>query len=169
MGKKITKFGDIEIKKQKFQQNKRPVSMKNIDINKMVVSNKVSFNKTGFKYFIGYKDAKKRYLYVYFSEKNSAYRRDFDETKYISFLIKDDELFEKYSEILEKVENNIKKEFNSEPVYNENYLKAKVKFYNGKINTNFHNNKIPKEGSQFICLSVIFAILDLLSSRKKDS
>ena len=24
-----------------------------------------------------------------------------------------------------------------------------------KINTNFHNNKIPKEGSQFICLSVI--------------
>ena len=27
--------------------------------------------------------------------------------------------------------------------------------YNGKIKTNFHNNKIPKEGSQFICLSVI--------------
>ena len=26
---------------------------------------------------------------------------------------------------------------------------------NGKINTNLHNNKIPKEGSQYICLSVI--------------
>ena len=38
-----------------------------------------------------------------------------------------------------------------EPVYNEKYLKAKVKSYNGKINTNFHKNKIPKEGSQFIC------------------
>ena len=37
MGKKIIKFGDIEIKKQKFHQNKRPVSMKNIDINKIVV------------------------------------------------------------------------------------------------------------------------------------
>ena len=24
--------------------------------------------------------------------------------------------------------------------------------YNGKINTNFHDNKIPKEGSQFLCL-----------------
>ena len=35
------------------------------------------------------------------------------------------------------------------------YLKAKIKSYNGKINTNFHDNKIPKEGSQFICLSVI--------------
>ena len=42
-----------------------------------------------------------------------------------------------------------------EPVYNEKYLKAKVKSYNGKINTNFHKNKIPKEGSQFICLSII--------------
>ena len=29
----------------------------------------------------------------------SAYRRGFDETKYISFLIKDDELLEKYNEI----------------------------------------------------------------------
>ena len=38
---------------------------------------------------------------------------------------------------------------------NEKYLKAKVKSYNGKINKNFHNNKIPKEGSQFICLSVV--------------
>ena len=37
----------------------------------------------------------------------------------------------------------------------EKYLKAKVKSYNGKINTNFHNNKMPKEGSQWICWSVI--------------
>ena len=30
-----------------------------------------------------------------------------------------------------------------------------MKSYNGKINTNFHINEIPKEGSQFICLAVI--------------
>ena len=46
--------------------------------------------------------------------------------------------------------NSIKEEFNSEHVYNDKYLKTKIKFYNGKINTNFHNNKIPKEGSQCI-------------------
>ena len=57
---------------------------------------------------------------------------------------------------VKKVKNNNKKEFDNEPVYNEKYLKAKIKFYNGKINTNFHNNKIPKEGSQCICLSVTF-------------
>ena len=38
---------------------------------------------------------------------------------------------------------------------NEKYLKTKIKSYNGTINTNFHNNKISKEVSQCICLSVI--------------
>ena len=50
---------------------------------------------------------------------------------------------------------NIKKDFDSEPVHNEKYLKAKIKSYNGETNTNFYNNKIPKEGSQLICLTVI--------------
>ena len=85
----------------------------------------------------------------------SAYRRDFDESKCMSFLIKDNELLEKYNEICEKVKNSIKKEFDSEPVHNQKYLKAKIKSYNGKINSNFCNNKISKETSQFICLSVI--------------
>ena len=84
----------------------------------------------------------------------SAYRRDFEETKYLSFLIKNDEFLQKCDEIWEKVKNSIKKYFDSEPAYNEKYLKAKIKSYHGKINTSFHNNKIPKEGCQFICLSV---------------
>ena len=52
-----------------------------------------------------------------------------------------------------KVSNTIKKEFDSKPVYNEKHVKTKIKSYNGKINTNFHKNKIPKEGSQ--CISNI--------------
>ena len=59
----------------------------------------------------------------------SAYRRDSDESKYMSFLIKDDELLEKYDEIWEKLKNSIKKEFDCEPVYNEKNLKAKIKSY----------------------------------------
>ena len=54
---KIIKFGDIEIQKQKYHQHKELISIKNIDFNKIVVSNKVSFGKKGFKCFIGYKDA----------------------------------------------------------------------------------------------------------------
>ena len=38
----------------------------------------------------------------------SAYSEDFDGTKYIYFLIKNDELLEKYNEIWEKCKNNMK-------------------------------------------------------------
>ena len=78
----------------------------------------------------------------------------FDETKYMYFLIKDNELLEKYNEIWEKVSKSIKKEFDRELVFDEKYLKTKIKCYDGKINTNFHNDKMPKEGPQCIFLSV---------------
>ena len=39
----------------------------------------------------------------------SAYKKDFHETKYISFLIKDDGLLEKYNEIWGKVKSSLKK------------------------------------------------------------
>ena len=44
----------------------------------------------------------------------SAYRRDFDETKYMSLLIKHDELLKHFKEIWEKTENSIKNEFDSQ-------------------------------------------------------
>ena len=37
------------------------------------------------------------YIYIYLAKK-SAYRRDFDETRYMSFLIKNDKLIENYNE-----------------------------------------------------------------------
>ena len=67
MEKTTIKFGDIKIEKQKFHQHKILISIKNIDINEIVLSNKISFGKKGFKYFIGYKEAKKSDLYMYFS------------------------------------------------------------------------------------------------------
>ena len=69
MEKTLIKFGGIEIEKQKFHQYKRPISIKNIDINQIIVSNKVSFGKKDIKHFIGYKDAKKIDLYAYFFQK----------------------------------------------------------------------------------------------------
>ena len=59
MEKTVIELGDIEMEKQIFHQHKRPISIKDININKIVISNKVSFGKKGFKYFIGYKHAKK--------------------------------------------------------------------------------------------------------------
>ena len=74
----------------------------------MVVPNQVSFGKKEFKYFIGYKDAENIKPLCIFLPKMTTCRKDFDETKYISFLIKHDELLEKYNKIQEKVENSLK-------------------------------------------------------------
>ena len=76
MEKAIVKFCDIEIEKQKFHQYKRPISIKNIDINKTVESNKASLGeKKGFKYLIAYKDDKKIRPLCIFLPKMSAYRK----------------------------------------------------------------------------------------------
>ena len=88
---KVIKFGDIEVQRQKLHQHKEPISTKIIDIDK------VAFGKKRFKCFIGYKDTKKIMPLCIFLRKMSTYRKDFDETKYMSFLIEDDELLEKYN------------------------------------------------------------------------
>ena len=86
-----------------------PISIDNIHINKKVVSNKVSFSKEDWKYFIGYKDAKKvRPLYIVLP-KMSRYKRDFDKIKCIFFMIKDEKLLEKYNELEKKTATLSKK------------------------------------------------------------
>ena len=47
----------------------------------------------------------------------------------MSFLIKDDELLEKYNEIWEKVKDSLKGEFDNKPVFNKKYLNAKIKYH----------------------------------------
>ena len=56
---KNIKFGGTKIVKYKSHQHNYPILINDLDINKIVVSNKVSFGRNGFKYFIGSKDGKK--------------------------------------------------------------------------------------------------------------
>ena len=72
MEKTVITFDDIEIEKQRFYQLKRPIPIKNIDINKVVVSKKISFGKMCFKYFIDYKDAKRIRPLCIFLPKNEC-------------------------------------------------------------------------------------------------
>ena len=48
-----------------------------------------------------------------------------------------------------------KKGIDSEPVNIDKYLKTKITYYEGKVNKNFHDDKVLKEGSQYIFLLVI--------------
>ena len=82
---KVLNFGENKIEKHKLHHHKSPISIYDVDGNKTLVSNKYSFSKNGFKYFIGCQNGKQvRPLCIMFP-KLSTYRRDFDETKYFFF------------------------------------------------------------------------------------
>ena len=89
--------------------------------------------------------------------KTSLYVSRYDgQTKWIYFLIEDDDLLEKYNTIWDKVTADIKNEFDSMPVYNKDFLKTKIK--------DFYENEIPKVDSNHTCL----AVTSLVSILKRD-
>ena len=59
------------------------------------------------------------------------------------FWIQDDELLETYNNIWDKISAGITKKFDSEPVYNKNILKTKIKSYGDEV-TGFYGKNILK-------------------------
>ena len=80
------------------------------------------------------------------------------------FLTEDDELLEKHNTIWGKVSADIKKESDSEPVYDKSYLETKIKSHCYEA-TDFYDKKIPKLDSNHTC----FAVISLDSAFNKDS
>ena len=70
------------------------------------------------------------------------------------FLVEDEDLLEKYTTIWDKVSADVKRKFDSKPVYNKNFLKTKTKSHVDKV-TDFHDKKFPKVESNHTCLVVI--------------
>ena len=87
MGKEILMFRDIEIEKINFTAIRLLFFVKDVDIEKVLVSDKISFGEKNFKYFIGYlyNDDKVKLLHTML-RKTSAYVKSYDgETKWIYF------------------------------------------------------------------------------------
>ena len=79
--------------------------------------------------------------------KTSAYVKGYDgETKSMYFSIEDGDLLNEYNNIWNKVSNSIKKELDSEPIYNKILQKTKRKF-DGDDAKDFYDNEIPKISS----------------------
>ena len=74
----------LKLKNANFAKHKSLILPSNIDINKIIVSNKISFGKKNRKYFYGCDDAKKIRSSCIFLPKMSAYNK----TKCISFFDK---------------------------------------------------------------------------------
>ena len=73
----------------------------------------------------------------------------------MSFKIESEDVYLKYSEIWNKIKSILNVKFHSQPIYDDKYIKTKVKTFNNTINTLFSRNKIPKEKIHYVCISAI--------------
>ena len=91
--------------------------MEDVDIEKVLVSNNISFGEKNYKYFIGYlHNGNKVKLLNIMLLKTSAYVKSYDrQTKWMHFFT---DLLQKYDTIWNKFSADIEKEFDSESVYN---------------------------------------------------
>ena len=86
----------------------------------------------------------------------SGYIKNFEEGgKNMSFLIKDDAVWEKYEQIVDVIKNKLGIKFHSEPVYDKAYIKAKVREFDVVIKTNFLGNDMSKENMHYTCIACI--------------
>ena len=73
----------------------------------------------------------------------------------MSFLIKDDKVWDKNDKISDVIKDKLDINFHSEPVYEYRYLKAKFKEFDGVIKTNFLGNDVPKQNMHYTCITCI--------------
>ena len=75
----------------------------------------------------------------------------------MSLRANDKQLLKNQNKIEEKVEKQMRVDFESKPVYGDDdkYIKTKIKIYADNMITNFHNKKMPKEKAPCKCLSII--------------
>ena len=79
--------------------------------------------------------------------------------KNMSFLIKDDEVWDKYDKIWDVIKDKLGIKFHSEPAYEYKYLKAKVRKFGGVIKTIFGGKGTLKENMYYTCIASIIMIL----------
>ena len=147
-----------------------------VDLSKIVVSSKWKLNDTTYKYFCGYlnNDTTKsssseriiQPLCVILPQMN-GYIKYFDNGgKNMSFVIDDEEVYEKYDKIWNVVKALLKLKFTASLIRDDKYILAKLKIFKKKNNNkiiiihnnnkfNNNNNIVPMEKNHYICIPLI--------------
>ena len=108
MSEKTLKFSNIKDNKKEFHKSKQVIDIDSVTTNKIVVSDKFRHNAESYKYFIGYQeDEIIRPLCIILPQMNGYIKYFENGGKNMSFLIKNDEVWEKYEGI----------KFHSETIY----------------------------------------------------
>ena len=88
----------------------------------------------------------------YFTSNEWAYKRSLF---YMSFVIKNDEIWEKCKQIWGLIWNKVGIKFHSLPIHDKKYIKTKIKEHDGVIKTKFLGNDVPKENKHYTCIACV--------------
>ena len=99
MSEKTLKFDNIRVNKKEFHKSKQPINLDLVNVNQIVVSDKFRHSDDGFKYFVGYKKGEMiKPLLCIILPQMSGYIKYFEnDVKNMSFVIKDDDVLDKYN------------------------------------------------------------------------
>ena len=168
MREKRLRFNNIKLNNKEFHKSKEPIDLLPVDLDQIVASYEFKHNDKGFKHFISYLEGEIVKPLCNILPQRSGYIKYFENgCKNMSFLIKGDEVWDKYDEIWDVIKDKLDIKFHSEPVYEYKYLKAKVREFDWIIRTNFWGNGIPKENMHYTCTACV-TIDSVLKMDKKN-
>ena len=126
LSEKTLKFDNIRVNKTEFHKSKQQIDLNLKNADQIVVSDRFRHSDDCFKYFIGYKENELVKPLCIISPQMSRYIKYFKiGGKYMSFMIKNEDMLDKYNEIWDKIKNKLKIKLHSTLVYDEKYIKAK--------------------------------------------
>ena len=137
-------FGDVEVSKKQFYDSKKAIKLNLVDVNNIVVSNKVKGNNETSKYFIGYLgDIGGVSPLCIILPQMSGYIKYFENGgKSMSFKIEDEKVYVKYNQIWNKIRELLGVKFYAEPIYDDSYIKTKVKTFSNIVKTLFSGDEL---------------------------
>ena len=156
MSERTLKFNNVKTNKKEFHKSKQAIDLDSVTTDIIVVSDKFKHSREGYKYFIGYQeDEIVKPLCIILLQMNGYIKYFENSGKNMSVFIKNNEVWKKYGDIWNVNKNKLSIKFNSEPIYENKYLKAKVREFDGNIKTNFLSNVLPKENTYYTCIARI--------------
>ena len=117
MNEKTLKFNNIKVNKKEFHKSKQAIDLDSLTVDQIVVSDKFKHNDGGFKYFIGYQGEIVKPLCIILPQMSGYIKYFQNSGKNMSFLIKNDEVWEKCKEIWDIIKNKLGIKFHSKPIY----------------------------------------------------
>ena len=167
MGLKKIKFGDKEVNKKDFYSLQQAIPLDSVDLDKIVVSNKLKINETTWKYLCGYLNNHVVQPLCVILPQMSGYIKYFDsDNKNMSFVTEDKKVHNKYNKIWEVIRKLLKVKFASDPIRDGKCIVTKLKIFNKVNKTIFKNHKlstvkncdynsIPLEKHTYNCIAAI--------------